>query len=114
MEWLISQDGASVAVRAVAFILLFQASGVAIFVALFARPLEGSLPSILRAGRLAAVGGIVATGLHLALESARLAGTYAGMIDPALQGFVLRSEVGTQHALQLLGLLGVALGLRHR
>ncbi len=53
---------------------------------------------------------IVVLLLHLALESARLAGNYAGMFDPALQALVLGTSGARTHAVQVIGLAAIALG----
>ena len=48
--------------------------------------------------------------LHLALESARLAGNYAGLFDPALQSLVLTTSGARTHAAQIIGLAAIAFG----
>ena len=50
-------DVVSVILRALSFVLLFQAAGVAIFVAIFGRRLASSLVPVRRVGQAAAVGG---------------------------------------------------------
>jgi hypothetical protein len=68
------------------FVLLFQAAGVAIFVAMFGRRLESSQVSVRRLGQAAALAGLLLCAGHHAMEAARMAGEMSGMWDPTLQG----------------------------
>jgi putative copper export protein len=105
-------DVLSVTLRALSFVLLFQAAGVAIFVALFGGRLAGSRDEVRRLGRAAALAAIVSVAAHYVLEAARMAGELSGMWDPALQAMVWHSSSRAALICRLLGLLLIALGLR--
>src|SRR6266481_3920924 len=105
-------DVVSVILRALSFVLLFQAAGVAIFVAVFGRRLASSQVSVRRLGQAAAIAGIVLVAAHYALEAARMAGEMSGMWDPTLQGMAWNSPAGTALICRLLGLLLFAVGLQ--
>jgi len=105
-------DVVSVILRALSFVLLFQAAGVAIFVAVFGRRLASSQVSVRRLGQAAAIAAIVLVAAHYALEAARMAGEMSGMWDPTLQGMAWNSPAGTGLICRLLGLLLIAVGLQ--
>jgi putative copper resistance protein D len=105
-------DVLSVILRALSFVLLFQAAGVAIFVAIFGRRLASSQVSIRRLGRAAAIAGVVLVGAHHALEAARMAGDMSGMLDPALQGMAWNPRARAALICRLAGLLLIAVGLQ--
>jgi copper resistance protein D len=105
-------DVVSVALRALSFLFLLQAAGVALFIALFGRRLSNSGEPIRRLGRWSALIGLVCVAAHYGLEAARLAGDLSGMWDTALQATVLRSPSGAAFAVRMLGLSVVALALR--
>ena len=105
-------DVVSVILRALSFVLLFQAAGVAIFVAVFGRRLASSQVSVRRLGQAAAIAAIVLVAAHYALEAARMAGEMSGMWDPTLQGMAWNSPAGTALICRLLGLLLIAVGLQ--
>lgn len=105
-------DILSVILRALSFILLFQAAGAAIFVALFARPSDRSQQAVRRIGQAAALAGLVLVAGHYALEAARMAGELSGIRDPALQEMVWRSPNRAALLCRLLGLLLIAVGLQ--
>src|SRR5258708_15799706 len=105
-------DVVSVILRALSFVLLIQATGVAIFVAVFGRRLASSQVSVRRLGQAAAIAAIVLVAAHYALEAARMAGEMSGMWDPTLQGMAWNSPAGTALICRLLGLLLIAVGLQ--
>ncbi len=105
-------DVVSVILRALSFVLLFQAAGAAIFAALFGRRLGVSLVSVRRLGQAAAIAAIVSVAAHYALEAARMAGEMSGMWDPTLQGLAWNSPARGALICRLLGLLLIAVGLR--
>ena len=105
-------DVISAILRALSFVLLFQAAGVAIFVAMFGRRLASSLVPVRRLGRAAALAAIVLAAGHYALEAARMAGEMSGMWDPALQGMAWNSPARAALICRLLGLLLIAVALR--
>lgn len=105
-------DVLSVILRAMSFVLLFQAAGVAIFVALFGRGLANTRIAVRRLGFIAAVAAMVLVAGHYALEAARMAGEMSGLWDPALQAIAWNSPAGAAFVCRLFGLLLVAMGLR--
>jgi putative copper export protein len=105
-------DILSVILRALSFILLFQAAGVAIYIALFRRRLDRSQHAVRRIGQAAALAGIVLVAGHYALEAARLAGDMSGVWDPTLQKMMWHSPSRAALLCRLLGLLLVAVGLQ--
>jgi len=105
-----SPDGASALLRSLGFVLMFQAAGAVFFAALASDLLDRSARTISRLQLWCAVAAAVVMALHLALESARLAGNYAGMFDPALQSLVLTTSGARAHAAQIIGLAAIAFG----
>jgi putative copper export protein len=108
----VSPDLLSVTLRAAAFVCLFQAAGTALFLVLFGGTLAASRAPILHLGRLAA---LVAAPLllgHAAMEAARMAGDYAGLVDAGLQRLGWYSSDGAAQALQAAGALCLAAALR--
>lgn len=105
-------DVLSVTLRALSFVALFQAAGIALFLACFGRYLPACGADLRRLGRAAAVvaGGLL-IGQYL-LESARMAGEMSGMVDASLQALVIHSPVATTLAWRLAGLVLVYFGLR--
>jgi putative copper resistance protein D len=105
-------DVLSVSLRALSFILLFQAAGVAIFVALFGHRLASSRGAVLRLGQAAAIAAMLLAAAHYAVEAARMAGEMSGMWDPTLQGMMWHSPNRAALICRLAGLLLIAVGLR--
>src|SRR5438552_2737990 len=105
-------DVLSVALRAVSFVLLFQAAGSAFFAAAFGRLLASSDAGIRRSGRVAALAAIIVASGQYALEPARMAGELAGMFDPSLQNLAWSSSGMSAFVFRILGLAIVAVGLR--
>ena len=106
-----STDSVSALVRAGALISLFQTVGIALFLAIFGNHVTASGAIIRRLGLIASAGGIILVIAHLALEAARMADGFEGVMDPDLQGLAMRSATGATHGLQLLGLILMASGL---
>jgi putative copper export protein len=102
----------SVAFRAVSFVLLLNAAGITIFIAVFGYLLPDSVPATAKLGWRLAIGALVFVAGHHALEAARMAGDMSGLVDPAMQEMTLRSSEGAAFALRMVGLALVALGLR--
>jgi copper resistance protein D len=105
-------DVVSVVLRALSFVLLFQAAGIAIFIALFGRRLDRSRVAVRRMGQAAALAGVVLVAGHYALEAARMAGGMSGLWDPTLQEMVWHSPSRAAMLCRLLGLLLIAVGLQ--
>ena len=105
-------DIVAVVLRAIWFVLLFLAGGVALFVVLFGPRLHDSIAAIRRLGTLAAALAMAFLCAHYSLEAARMSGDFAGMLDPSLQGLVMRSPTSEALALRLAGMGLVVLSLR--
>jgi putative copper export protein len=105
-------DVLSVSLRALSFILLFQAAGTAIFVALFGHRLASSRGAVLRLGQGAAIAAMLLAAAHYAVEAARMAGEMSGMWDPTLQGMMWHSPNRAALICRLAGLLLIAVALR--
>lgn len=104
-------DIVSVVLRALWFVLLFQAAGAALFVAMLGSGLSDSSADIRRVGVWAGVLAIVFVCGHYCLEAARMAGDFSGMADASLQGLVLRSSTSEALALRVAGMGLVILSL---
>lgn len=109
-----SPDWAAIAVRAVAFLCLYQAAGAALFVALFARELPRARERVCHLGALAAGCGMPLVLAMAPLAAARMAGDYSGMFSRTLLQLAWHSSDGLAHAVQLAGLALIAIGLRLR
>ncbi len=107
-------DILAVAVRAASFVLLLQAAGIALFVAIFGDRLSSSAAGVRRIGAGSAGFAIVAVIGHFVLQAGRMAGDLSGVWSGELQGVVLHSAAGAEAALRVLGLLLIAAGLRRR
>lgn len=105
-------DAISALVRALSFIAMLQAAGIAIFIAVFGRHLERSAQGIARLGVGSAIAGAVLVVVHYLLEAGRMAGALSGVLDTSLQSIVLDSPLSTVAGLRLLGLLAIASTLR--
>jgi putative copper export protein len=108
-----SVDTLSVTLRAFAFLTLFQAAGIALFLALHGHELRASAAALRRLGIIAALIAAVLLTAQYALEAARMAGELAGMMDPTLQALVLHSATSVTLSWRLLGLALIAWGV-HR
>ena len=98
-------DTLSVILRSASFIAMFQAAGMVLFITVFGRRLEVSLPLLRRITQLSA---IVAAALlvgQYALEAARMADDMSGIVDPSLQMLAMHSASSVVLALRLLGLV---------
>ena len=104
-------DIASVAVRAIAFVALFQAAGVVIFLRLFAKQLPASGPAIRHLGLFCAVVGTLALLIHQLIDAARMAGEWSSIADDDLQVIAWTSSNAAYHIIAAVGLLLMAAGL---
>jgi putative copper resistance protein D len=107
-------DGVSVTLRALSFIAMFQAAGIAIFLALFGRHLTHSAAAIRRYGVFSAVAALILVLAHYALEAGRMSGDFTGVTDPGLQALVMQSSSSTACAMRVIALVLIAIGLRTR
>jgi len=104
-----SPDTLSVAVRALMFVLLFQATGATIFAALFRKQLAFSASAVNRLVTGAAFLGSPIIVIHLSLDAARMTGELAGVLDTSMQKIAWTSAIAVSHGMQLLGLLLIAM-----
>ena len=107
----VSPDLLSVVVRALAFVALFQATGIAFFMALFGRTLSSAQPAIRRLGLIAAAAGALLMLAHLSLDASRMAGGFSGVWDPDLQKLAWSSKSGISQIAQIAGLLVILAAL---
>lgn len=105
-------DVTSALIRALSFVAMFQAAGLALFLALLAPPLQRSSRRVRNLGFGSAIAAIVLVALHYCLEAARMAGTFRGVFDPDLQQLVLDSRLSNAAAWRLLGLALIAGSIR--
>ena len=105
-------DTLSVICRAISFILLLQAAGVAVYLAAFGRFLPASLHDARNLGWRLAIAGIALATLHFILEAARMAGEMGAVFDLSMQQMAWESPAGTGFVIRVLGLALVAIGLR--
>lgn len=107
-------DTLSVILRSASFIAMFQAAGMAFFIALFGRMLELSLSPLWRITKLSAITAIVLLVGQYGLEAARMADDMSGVIDPSLQMMVMHSASSLVLATRLLGLVLIAITVGRR
>jgi len=105
-------DTLSVTLRALGFLALFQAAGIALFLALHADQLRATGQALRHLAVLAALIAAVLLVAQYALEAARMSGELGGVMDPTLQGLVLRSTTSVTLSWRLLGLALIAWGVR--
>jgi putative copper export protein len=98
-------DTLSVVCRALSFILMLQAAGLAIFVAGFGPLMPHTLVEIRRAAWLSGLIGWLFAAARQGLEASRMAADLAGFGDVSLQLVALRSSTGLAFAVQSIGLL---------
>ena len=105
-------DGLSVLLRALTYVLLLQAVGIALFRARFGRLLLRSREAIRRLGLVSAIGGMVCAAGCFALQAPRMAGDMAGLWDLSLHAVALHSANGEVFSLTMLGLSALAVAFR--
>jgi putative copper resistance protein D len=110
----VSPDLLSVVTRSLGFLSLFQAAGVAFFLALFGSWLARSKHSIRRLGFHAALAALLLLAVHQWLEGARMADGYIGLVDSSLQRLAWSGSGGTAAFFQMVGLSMIALALVHQ
>jgi copper resistance protein D len=98
-------DVLSVAVRAIGFIALFQATGAALFLFVFGKQLAASTATITRDMRVGAGVAVMALLVYQLLGAARLTGEFSGMLDPAMHAMAIGSSVGYANLLRLFAVL---------
>jgi len=105
-------DELSAALRALSFVALFQAAGMAMFLALFGRFLLASRAGTRRIAMGTALIAIVLVIAQYLLEAARMSGDFAGVMDPSLQGLVLHSSTAFALAARVAGLVLLVAAMR--
>ena len=105
-------DTLSVLLRSLSFIALFQAAGMALFLAMFGRSLDASLAFLGRIAILSANAAITLLVGQYLLEAARMADDWSGIFDASMQKMLLNSTLSIVLALRCLGvsILVVAIG----
>jgi putative copper export protein len=93
------------------FIALFQAAGIALFVAMLGHLLSASESSLRRIGRASAEAAIILVVLHQLLAAANMTGDFSGLMDASLQLRALQTSAGVANGLRILGLLVTAIAL---
>lgn len=101
-------DATSALVRALSFIAMFQAAGVAMVIALFGSRLQQSMAGIRKLGVISALAGLLLVAAHYALEAGRMAGSLAGVFDMSLQQLVFDSPTRSAAVWRLAGLAMIA------
>ncbi len=101
-------DTLSVILRSASFIALFQAAGMAIFLAMFGWRLRTSRSPMQRIAKLSAIAAVGLLIGQYALEAARMAGDMSGIIDPSLQMVAMHSAGSIVLAVRLTGLIALA------
>ena len=101
-------DAISALIRGLSFVALFQAAGVAIFLALFGRRLADTSQRVRSLGFVSAVAAIALVAAHYALEAARMAGALSGVFDRSLQQMVFESSMSTAWLWRTIGLVLIA------
>ena len=104
-------DLSSITLRALGFVALFQAVGLAFFLALFGERLTRLRPELQRIGLIASSAGVLLILMHLALDAPRMAGDFSGLWDDELQRLAWSSGSGLSALVQAAGLLGIAIAL---
>jgi copper resistance protein D len=99
-------DAISASARAISFVAIFQAVGIAMFLAVLAGPLAAHTRAALRQTltRSASVA-IAFTLLHYLVEAGRMGGSLAAIADASLQKMVLQSPAANALGLRIVGLL---------
>ena len=107
-------DIVAIGLRAVSFVAVLQAAGVAMFLWLFGGSLAKSAGKIRSLGITAAIaGGVLTLAYHL-VQPARMTGSFSGMLDGSLQAMLLTSDAGATTAIRILGLVMLVVGLPKR
>jgi copper resistance protein D len=107
-------DILSATLRALGFVALFQAGGIVLFLALGQHELPATEPALRRLGILAALLAAIVLIAQYVLEAAHMSGELGGVLDPTLQGLLMRSAASVTLSWRVLGLLLIVAGLRRR
>lgn len=112
---MVSVDVLSVVIRALSFVALFQATGLALFYVLLGHLHSASQPNLICIGMRSALMGIVLVLGHQLLAGARMTGEFAGVTDLSMQLLGLQSSAGVANVIRIAGLIvvAVAMGSHH-
>jgi putative copper export protein len=110
----VSADLLLIALRTLALIGLFQASGVVFFLRLFGAWLPVSEVRIRRLGAAAAVGAVALVMAHRELEVVRMGDGLSALFELRLQRLAWRDGAGLAGELEVLGLIAIACSLLRR
>jgi copper resistance protein D len=106
----VTLEMASVLLRSLCFITLFQAAGAGLFILCFDRLLESSAATIRCLSLRSAIAALALLSVHYALEAGRLSGTWHGILDPELQNLVWDSPARVVWIARMLGMVLIAIG----
>lgn len=109
-----SPDGLSVLLRALSFVTLLQAAGIALFLGLFSSHLGRAADAARRFGLWSAALALPLLASQLLLEAARMAGEFAGALDWSLQRTALGSAASQAFGARVTGVLLILTGLSAR
>lgn len=105
-------DVLSTLLRAGSFIAMFQAGGIAIFLAMFGRRITHASQRVRLTGFVSAIAGLLLVSAQYLLEAARMAGAMTGLFDRQLQQLVFDSAMRMAANGRLLGLVLIAVTVR--
>ena len=106
-----SPDTLSVLLRALSFVALLQAAGIAVFVAAFSRHLVRAGDEVRHFGVWSAAAALPLLSAQFVLEAARMAGEFAGVFDVSLERMAFASGVGAAFAARVVALALILVGL---
>jgi copper resistance protein D len=105
-------DTLSIVLRALSFITIFQAAGMAIFLSLFEGRIGVAMTrSLRRAGVAAALVALAMVVGHFSLEPARMGGALSAIADPGLWQIVLDAPLAVAFGWRIGGLVLLTAGL---
>jgi putative copper export protein len=104
-------DVAAALVRALSFVTVLAAAGIALFVSLYRGFLDSSLKATVSLGRRLAFAACVLVIITQALQAARMAGEFSGIADIELERYSWSLSIGTAAIVRAFGALLIAWGL---
>jgi putative copper export protein len=111
----LAADSVVLALRALAFVAIFQAVGNALFLDVFGARLSAPVEERVRTlARIAAVAALILAVAHYVLTPARMAGNLGATFDPSLSELLRESDAGTAHIARIVGLAVLFLSLDRR
>jgi copper resistance protein D len=105
-------DILSAVLRALSFVLQFQAAGAVFFTAAFAPALTISMAGIRTLAKGSAVAALLMVTAHYLLEAGRMSGDLEGVVDSSLQAMAWSSSLGGAFSVRMLGLLLIIAGMQ--